>query len=185
MCCFKYLMILFEIKRFFVHFPTPILWKSWINSSFELLWLKGVFFKYLTFSFRCRAPWAYCTLCFGNCAGQFPTGATVRSQPVTMSGCRVRLNHSSHSRAHGYALLVTLRYHVHHREIDISHTKPGQQIQTCFVNVISSLPLPLGLLTVCISPCLRPSTHMQDLSKGKASTDVSTFDRLHTTPGSV
>ena len=25
---------------------------------------------------------SYCTLCFGNCAGQFPVGATVRSQPV-------------------------------------------------------------------------------------------------------
>ena len=24
----------------------------------------------------------YCTLCFGNCAGQFPVGVTVRSQPV-------------------------------------------------------------------------------------------------------
>ena len=26
----------------------------------------------------------YCTLCFGNCTGQFPVGATVRSQPVIM-----------------------------------------------------------------------------------------------------
>ena len=39
-------------------------------------------FKHLPFSVRCRAPWPYCTLCFGNCAGQFPVGATVRSQPV-------------------------------------------------------------------------------------------------------
>ena len=39
-------------------------------------------FKHLPFSLRCRAPWPYCTLCFGNCAGQFPGGATARSQPV-------------------------------------------------------------------------------------------------------
>ena len=42
--CLNYLMILFAIERFCVHFPTPILWKAWINSPFELLGLKGVFF---------------------------------------------------------------------------------------------------------------------------------------------
>ena len=86
-----------------------------------------------------------------------------------MSACRARLNHLSPSRAHGYALLVTLRYRGHHREIDISHKKKtGQQIQTCVVNVICSLPPPFGLLTVCRSPCLRSNTHIQDRGKRKA-----------------
>ena len=31
----------------------------------------------------------YCTLCFGNCTGQFPVGATVRSQPVLMGRNRI------------------------------------------------------------------------------------------------
>ena len=44
-------------------------------------------FKHRPFSLRCRAPWLYCTLCFGNCAGQFPVGATVHSQPVHSHNC--------------------------------------------------------------------------------------------------
>ena len=45
MHCLKHLIILFDIKRFFVHFFTPFLWKSWIMNSYQLLGLKMVFFE--------------------------------------------------------------------------------------------------------------------------------------------
>ena len=51
-------------------------------SRYQLISKRMYDFKHLPFSLRWRSPWPFCTVCFGNCAEQFPVGATVRSKPV-------------------------------------------------------------------------------------------------------